>query len=273
MVRLLKIISLVYLVTVCSFGQRVPIQRGFFPSSVPPSLNLLDGLIAYYTAEEASGNLIDVHATYDLTLTGTWGSVVGKVNNARTKTDTNSFFLHPDDPAFEVGTDSYTIAFWCFLSETNTPGYGQVILSKGSEFTAYTMIIGVESPYTQWFGGTEYPFQTAYFTPATTITTNTWYFFCLRVDQAATQLQFSVTPSTTGTLAAFQTDAYDGSVVNTSEGLMIGGINDGLDGYRNEERMTDGSKVDELGFWRRKLTDAEVSYLYNAGSGRTYSDF
>jgi hypothetical protein len=30
--------------------------------------------------------------------------------------------------------------------------------------------------------------------------------------------------------------------------------------------------IDEVGFWKRVLTDAERTWLYNAGAGRSYAD-
>lgn len=31
-------------------------------------------------------------------------------------------------------------------------------------------------------------------------------------------------------------------------------------------------RIDEIGIWKRKLTDAEITYDYNSGTGRTYPD-
>lgn len=88
------------------------------------------------------------------------------------------------------------------------------------------------------------------------VTHSTWYFVCVRRTAATKLIEISVNDgvvdSTTG--------IYSGSLGLESKLYMAAGEGGG-------ERLMD---LDEWGKWNRRLTDAEVTTLYNSGSGQTY---
>lgn len=84
----------------------------------------------------------------------------------------------------------------------------------------------------------------------------TWYFIAARHDAAANVISISVNDGTPNT-APHSGGAYDGT-----EKFGIG--NTALpNGY------FDG-QIDEVGLWKRYLTDAEITTLYNGGTGKTH---
>lgn len=89
------------------------------------------------------------------------------------------------------------------------------------------------------------------------VSTNTWYFVYCCHDSVANVLKISVNNGTVDTIP------YTLGVKDSTAGFRIGGGENGLP-YAD-------CTVDEIGMWKRDLTAAELTYLYNSGVGRTYN--
>ena len=77
--------------------------------------DLLDGLVAYYKFDEASGNALDSSgASRHLTQNSTIATNVGKIEGTRYLDPINSldYFSHTNDTWNTFGTNDFTILFW-----------------------------------------------------------------------------------------------------------------------------------------------------------------
>ena len=91
---------------------------------------------------------------------------------------------------------------------------------------------------------------------------STWYLLTATYSTGSDILTLYVNATSQGTAGRAGGTGYPGDASNF-------GI-----GSRPENRVSnswDGA-IDQVGFWRRALSADEVSYLYNAGAGRTYAE-
>jgi hypothetical protein len=89
---------------------------------------------------------------------------------------------------------------------------------------------------------------------------NTYYFFTIRYDQAGTgRLYFSVN----GGAETASVDAYPFVIANAA-GRML------LTVFRSGFGLGVKGLWDELNFWNRSLSAAEIASIYNGGTGRTW---
>lgn len=99
----------------------------------------------------------------------------------------------------------------------------------------------------------------------TTVTANTfgaisaatWYFVVAWHDSVSNQIGISV--NGTADTAAHSAGVFDGTGP-FAIGARVNATSDYWDGL-----------IDEFGFWRRVLSGAEITELYNAGAGRDYA--
>jgi hypothetical protein len=222
---------------------------------------LSDDLDAYYSLDEASGNAIDAHAAFDLTQSGTIGSVAGKVGNAR------DFERSAGDEYFDggaihnFGDTDFSIVGWMNLDDKTTT---QTLASRygGAADRTY----GID-----YLTGTDRFrfFVTANGTDLVTVLANsfgspsatTWYMIAARHDSVNNFIRISVNAGTVDS-TAHATGLYTGG---TAAFLMAAIFHGAIANLHN-------GPLDEVGVWGRHLSDAEITQLYNGGSGMSYSD-
>jgi hypothetical protein len=235
----------------------------YVPSSRAPDTTLKTGLVSYWPCDEASGNLLDVHGTNNLTETGgPIASTTGKVSNARDLESTSTqYFTLADNPSLSCGQKiAVTFQAWVKLE------------SKTAQLT-------VLSKYTSAGSNKEYAidylnssdrfrfFVSNDGSADVVVTANTlgspslatWYYILGWHDPVAGQIAIAINngaPDTTAHTAGI----FDGASV-----FSIGALNAGLNPF-------DGL-IDEVGFWKRILTSAEMTQLYNGGAGLAYGYF
>ncbi len=226
---------------------------------------LADSLIAYWSLDEASGNALDAHGSNHLTETsGTIASTTGKVGNCRDfEQGDTEYFVIADNTDLSTGDIDFSIAFWIFAETlVNFP----LVLAKssgaGGANTEYQI-------YANTGGNSEITFGVASATAnanytevktshaVTPISTATWYFIVVWHDPAANQIGINLNAGTPVT-ASYSAGVYDGT----------GDFH--LGGNPNHPLYWDGL-IDEVGFWKRVLSGAEHTELYNSGNGRDYS--
>ena len=116
-----------------AFGDKMIINPYRYAGAVDP---LLDGLIAWWSMDEASGNRADSH-TGGITLTdnNTVGSIAGKVGNAARLIRSNNEYLSTTDDALNLATVDFSFLFWArFSSGTSEFAIEQI---NGSGFGGY----------------------------------------------------------------------------------------------------------------------------------------
>ena len=218
---------------------------------------LADNLTWYFELNEASGNAIDSVAAANLTDTNTVTSAAGKVGNARDYTAANSeYFTGADSAARSTGDIDFTLAGWAWFDSAAT---AMDFLSKWEtgqqEFLLRRAGVDVIQFYVSADGS-----ATTNVDSAVAISTGTWYFIAARHDSTNNLIRLRV--DTTDATAV----SHAGGVFDSSTALLFGAILPAT-----PTNFLDG-RMDEWGFWKRHLSDAELTTLYDSGTGMSYSD-
>jgi hypothetical protein len=221
---------------------------------------LIDNLAVYYSCDEASGNLIDAHSTIDLTDNNTVGAATGKVSGGRDFEVANTeYFSCADNATISMGDIDFTIAFWV---QFESIGMRQMLVAKDQDTSReYRVTLrdgaaGDSLTFLVHNGGSGGGVEATTFGA---VSTATWYFVVAQHDSVNNLLKISVNDGT------MDTSAYSAGVGDGAADFNIGrrsypGFADHFDGI-----------LDEIGIWKRMLSSAEITELYNAGSGRDYA--
>jgi hypothetical protein len=218
---------------------------------------LTDSLIAYWSLDEASGNALDSHGSNDLTDNNTVGSATGKVGNARDFEQGNEEnFSRADNTDLSTGDIDFTFNVWVKLE---SKAGGNIVVAK-------------------WDAG-QFEFELFY-----AIADDNWRWL-LSFDGSNQKIIESANNSAPATGVWQMLTVWHDSVNNVG-GIAINagtpvtsshttGVRDGTSAFRvgmltGSSNAFDGL-IDELGFWKRVLTSAERTELYNNGSGRDYN--
>lgn len=215
---------------------------------------LIDNLVAYYGLSDTQ----DQHSTNHLTNNNTVTFTTGKVGNAAQFASASSQYLSiADNAALSMGDIDMTLIAWVF--PTVVGGTTKGIVSKwdnASNKREYQIQINTAGDFLFAVSGN----GTALTTVSRTATVDTWQMVVARHNAATNQIDLSVN---NGTLAS---TAHSTGIFDSNTQFRIGSIV--ADG--GMARFYDGL-IDEVGIWKRYLSDAEVTELYNSGSGRDYS--
>jgi len=239
---------------------RAPVRVIFGPVSAGHSLNA--GLIAYFKMEEASGTRIDSEPTgtpQDFADNNTVTQTTGKIGNAASFLTANGEYLSHADSTDLSGV--YAIAGWfngttfsadmtIFSHWITTPNERRLLLWYKHSVTQMELQVSNNGT-----NATTLVDASTFGTPST----GTWYFIYAVYDVAGNTIGISINNGTLNT-AAHLTGLYD------SEAIVTIGDRGGTANRWN-------GALDEIGFWNRPLTAGELTYLYNAGAGRTCCAF
>jgi hypothetical protein len=236
---------------------------------LPRRRPLLEGLLAMWELEEASGTRFDAHGGQHLTAVNNLGNAAGVVGQAAAFAAASEQYLEratADATAFNPGTRDFTLAAWVRFSDVDQL---RTIIAKGAsgntadDSPGYWLYrtAGNQIHCAIGGGGTS---TRVISSNATAIAADTWYFITVtvtRADFARVYVNAAVTGVTSIT-------GHEGSMepavafrlarrATTSTG---GGV-----------QFMDG-RMDQAGIWMRRLSDAEVTWLYNGGVGRSYAE-
>lgn len=212
---------------------------------------LLNALIAHWRLEEASGTRADTHGANDLGDINTVGQAAGKLGNAASFVGANEEALTiGDNVALRMGDIDFTIAGWVRFDALGNTGLVGKWATDSLEYLAY--FDGTNLRLLVSNDGT----NTVSVVNSATISANTWYFFVAWHDAAANTINISVNDN------AAASAAHSTGVNSGSASFYLG---------RNEEGLTYLSgRLDSVSIWKRVLTAAERTQLYNSGNGMDY---
>jgi hypothetical protein len=227
--------------------------RAFGPAGAAVN-PLLTGLVAYWNMNETSGTRADSHtSSLDLTDNNTVAYVAGKVGNAAHFDDANSEYLSRadcDDLGVAGDTD-FTFAFWFNqLDQWTTDYWITKYQGGGTNNDEYYIAWSGEKP-TFLVRGTDNSTQTVAW--GSKLGVATWYFCVCWRD--GTNIYIDINDSGSEVSAAWSTNQK-----NSTQDFYMGR----LGGTYAEFYL------DEVGFWKRVLSAAERTELYNSGNGTTY---
>ena len=213
-------------------------------------------LISWWNLEEISGTRNDAHGTNHLTDNNTVLYATGKVGNAAQFVAANLEYLSiVDNASLSVADIDFTFAFWTYIN--SFADYDRMI-SKDDGTAGnreYFMFVSTSANKFGWgipAGNTV--FATSFGAPSLA----TWYFIVCRHDSVANTISISINDGTVDS-AAHSTGFVDGA-----SSFLISGFN-GASSFFN-------GCMDSILFAKRVLTAAEITWLYNAGVGRAYSE-
>lgn len=225
---------------------------------------LTDNLVAYYKLDESSGNASDSSGNgYTLTNNNTVSFTTGKISNGADFGASNSskYFNHASLHGFTSPTQAMSLSVWVKITTAPSSGETQFIVSQFiGETTGGDWKIGyynesgtLKIRITNDGGG-----SLAY---STTLTTGTWY---------------HIVGTFSGSNAAGSTKIYlNGAEV--ASGNLYGTTNYSafadsftIGANRNGSSVFFKGLIDEVGQWSRELSSAEITSLYNGGSGLTH---
>ena len=231
---------------------------------------LKTNLVAYWTLNESSDGSGAVSrldsSGNNLTLGdyNTTPSASGlKGNCADLEYDNQEYLALKDRTENVMGNIDFTIAFWIKPESSRV----QYLVSKGNEtsaVSAYAYLSYLNSSNTLYWIVSAASADKSINIPSV-INNGNWYFVVMYHDSVNDLIGAAINNGTHVT-GSFNGGCVDYSYMVTNIGkkpqTTIDKYANGFDGM-----------MDEIGIWKRMLTPAEITWLYNAGAGRTYSEF
>jgi hypothetical protein len=187
-------------------------------------------------------------------------STTGVQGNGRNFVSANSERMIGNATASSTmfGTANFTVAFWFRMTSAFSSGlFG--LVSNDFFSTQRGVSIYITGATGQW----RQPFLNLHYTDSTeetfdpfaaagTLSAATWHFFCARLSSGnALDVRVNASNATTKTIT---------KTFHTSRQRLFFGVRYTTSDYLNGD-------LDEVAMWNRRLSDAEVSTLYNSGAG------
>lgn len=222
---------------------------------------LTDNLISYWKLDEASGNALDAHSTNELTDTNSVAAGTGIINGARDfEADSNHEFDIASNASLQIADIdvSYTFTCWINLESTGT----RIVFRKRDSTNVggsleYMLRIATGTP-TMFWGDSGAGFGSL--SVGSAVSTGVWAFIVCGYDASTDKFFISLDNGTMQESAAVTNQTLAGA-----NAFGLGATTDNAEDF-------DGL-IDEVGFWKRRLTADEITSLYNSGAGLSYDNF
>ena len=227
----------------------------------------LGSLSAWWTMNEAGWTRSDgtgVNPLTDVTSRNSVGNTPGKAGYAAAFEAGNQEFLEiADTPSLSTGDIDFTVSAWFKLNQVpSVIGY-QIVAGKADSGTSLEWLLYADPTNNQLIF-TTYNSSGAlagavYATSAGALTANTWYHVTAWHDAAGNTVNIQVNNGVVNSAGTA------GAPADTSAAFRIGAM------FTAELYHFNGA-IDEVVFYKKTLTAAERTWLYNGGAGRTYAD-
>lgn len=215
--------------------------------------NLPTNIVEWWNLDELSGNRAGSINGLTLTDQNSVGNAAGANSSvaARYVSASSQNLLRTNEAALQLGDIDFSFVGWIYIE-----AYSYIsIVNKWGD--------GGESEYLLYYDPVSTVFRLllnagAGNLPASTFGApafDTWNMVYADYDAANDLMRISVNGG------AFNTGSLAGGAPVTTCPFSIGKV--------DTSNFPNG-RVQRVGFWKRKLTDAEISYLYNSGNGRSY---
>jgi hypothetical protein len=211
---------------------------------VPPPPFPTANLVSYWKLDETTGTRLDAVGAHHLTPTNNPVGAAGKIGNGCDfEFSSSQQLLCASTPALQTGDIDFTWTFWLKLE--SLPGAANGLIYKEIEHQFY-----IQNDQRILFHTIVLVYG------ATTLNLGEWYFVAGWHDAAADTVNIQIN---------------NGTVASSATGGAVPGINSNplTIGALNGNYFFDGV-IDEVGFWKRLLTPAERTALYNGGAGLPY---
>lgn len=211
---------------------------------------LTDNLVSYWKFDGNSNDSVSTNNGSDTNIT--YNASYGKIGQGASFNGSNSYILLGES-GMPTGSTAKTIAGWVYVSTQPSDTNGLVFFQMGKREAAKLFSIEYYNN-----GGTyEIWAQDYTSTPkwTYTLTTGQWFHVAMTNTGTTTELFINGSSQTSKTQTAQNIN------------LVNGDINIGR---RSGDGWFWNGYIDEVGIWSRALTTAEITTLYNGGSGLTY---
>lgn len=233
-------------------GGNIPRRSGVanpFPAA------LLVDLISYWKQNEASGDALDSHGANTLADNNGVTSAPGIIGTSRQYTAASSqFFSIADNPSLSVDAEqSFTFSLWTYFDSL---GADRFLIDKtaGTGDDAYLLMYQNVSGFFRFgCGDADRVLASTFGVPPLA----TWIYVVVWHDAVANTINIQVNDGAVDSTAQTVPPSDNGAA------FTLGAASNGLSGFHN-------GRLDAVGFWKRVLTPAERTYLYNGGVGRDY---
>lgn len=228
-------------------------------------MSLTDNLVAYWKLDESSGQRNDSHHTNHLTDQGSTPGVAGKINNGADFESTSSQTLWCSDTTdLSFGDNDFTITLWFNPESQPTAGFARSILAKWGASGDFEILLQHKDNTNNLViyisaDGTTYSNKPSTFT----FSLSTWYFIAVRYDSVNDLYSYRLNDGD-----EFDSVVHANGVINANGRWSIGSDYNGSGFWE----YIDGI-VDEVGVWKRYLSNTELDQLYNGGNGYSYDLF
>jgi hypothetical protein len=216
--------------------------------------HLLNALISYWKMDAASGTRNDSQGTNHLTDATSTASTTGIIGNAASFNGTSNELRCANNSTLQVaiGVD-FTFQAWVKFSVLGD----YFVFSKYDGGTAdYYMSYNNASSLGFQFGDLTTVAQVGAAAPL-----GIWRHVVGWYDHTDQKYRIRINDTTT-----FVSPATSGRPASTVADLQVGSLGSPSSGFLN-------GLLDEMGFWKRILTAAEITQLYNGGAGFPFSSF
>jgi len=230
------------------------------------SNGLLTGLESYYKLDEASGTIADSHGANDSTTeTSLTYGATGIINDCIDFNGSSSDIGFGNVHDYDGYSDPMSVSMWV---RHDSIGAQQVWCGKQlntSPYDGWSMRVTPTGKVDWLFRTDDSPQSDAiHVTSTAALSSSTWYHLVFAYDGSADVSGMTIYID--GSVAA-TTTIYNSmtGTTNTTADFYIGS-RDGSASFMN-------GTIDEVGIWSRELSSADVTALYNSGSGLAYSNF
>lgn len=231
-----------------------------FPTTLMAGSSIKAGLRSVWEFEEASGSFADSKGSFTLTASNMTYQQTGKTNYCAYSGASGYAY---QSGVFNSSDSQGTISLWYY----NPGAGGGALFSQTSYSTAYFQIgdDGSGSTFTvkhKSAGGSENSIR------AGTWSLSAWYHLVVTSNGSTWKIYTAATERTpTVTSGSNNGDWFADWTAGSSPYVGVW-CQANLDGYNYQ---TPYIYIDQLAIWSRVLTQAEITWLYNSGSGRAYS--
>lgn len=240
-----------------------------FGTEYAPQDSLYQGLVSYWPLNESSGTRADSVGSNSLTSNNSVPSAAGKISNAAGEFSTASSWLSKSHNASQTPGSAITVGFWLYLTNL-TSTYG--VIAKDIYGTNRSWIIEANSSNNgdikfYWADTTTDAAVSFGRTNGGAFLATTWTHVAWVYDGTLTGDSNRLKCYINGTSQpTFYQNSVPASLPAGTADLEFGRRSNGIGRYLN-------GRLDEVGYWSRALTSAEVTRLYNSGSGRALYSF
>ena len=232
-------------------------------------------LVSYWSLEEASGTRVDAHGSNDLTDNNTVTNATGIQGNAASMLSANSEYLSITDAA-QTGlnpSSELSIVGWFNLNrlpstapKRNMGLVGKKLSNSNQDYLVTFNSFDNDLEFLIIGNATVSKYETLRSTNPFVV-----------AGDIGNWVMFACTFNVTGRIKKMYKNGSEVAASGASVGAMTTIYNGnstfsiGRGNFADANAYVDGL-VDEVAFFNKELTASEVSWLYNSGAGRSYTD-